>query len=175
MAEMGPMARFVEDLELVLRRAGAAERARSRRRGGRLASGGRGAKPRVAVFEEDGLQPVAGVCRDAVRRAAAALEAAGYEVVEDRPPNAAAVRQTYDLILATDLAVMMLPQVEGMEELLAPFMQEHGRGAPQLPRVLGAVRGGVPSAGRAGAAGGRVAGGASGGALTGDAGHRAAP
>lgn len=125
MAVMGPMARFVEDLELVL---GVLARPSARdpevEAGGLRAPGVGAGKPRVAVFEEDGLQPVAGVCRDAVRRAAAALEAAGYEVVEDRPPNAAALRQTYDLILATDLAVTMLPQVEGMEELLAPFMQE---------------------------------------------------
>jgi Asp-tRNA(Asn)/Glu-tRNA(Gln) amidotransferase A subunit family amidase len=123
MAEMGPMARFVEDLELVL---GVLARPSARDpevEAGGLRVAGTG-KPRVAVFEEDGLQPVAGVCRDAVWRAAAALEQAGYEVVEDKPPNAAAVRQTYDLILTTDLAVTMLPQVEGMEELLAPFMRE---------------------------------------------------
>lgn len=125
MAVMGPMVRFVEDLELVL---GVLARASARdpevEAGGLRAAGPGAGKPRVAVFEEDGLQPVAGVCRDAVRRAAAVLEAAGYEVVEDRPPNAAAVRQTYDLILNTELAVTMLPQVEGMEELLAPFLQE---------------------------------------------------
>jgi amidase len=123
MAEIGPLARAVEDLELLL-----PVLARPNPRDPDVVPGAlrpvTGDKPRVAVFEEDGLQAVAGVCRDAVRRAADALSAAGYEIVEERPPNQVAIREAYDLLLFTDLAVMMVPQVADHEDELMPYMRE---------------------------------------------------
>ena len=73
----GPMARSAADLGLLL---------------SVLAEPRAAAQPvgRVAVFEEDGLQPVSRACREAVRRAAAALADLGFEVV--RGPAAAARR-----------------------------------------------------------------------------------
>ena len=65
---------------------------RRRPRAGPRGAGAAGARRRrahgVAVFEEDGLQPVSAACRAAVRRAAAALGDAGHDVVEARPPGA---------------------------------------------------------------------------------------
>jgi Asp-tRNA(Asn)/Glu-tRNA(Gln) amidotransferase A subunit family amidase len=123
MAAIGPMARFVEDLELVLSALAWPSVRDPDVEAGTLRPAGP-EKPRVAVFEEDGLQPVAAACRQAVRRAAAALEDAGYEVVEERPPNQAEARQLYDVLLVTDLATLAIPQVEGREEQLTPYMRD---------------------------------------------------
>ena len=93
-AVIGPMARSADDLELGL--AALAGHALAPAAPGPL---------RVAVFEEDGLQPVAAVCRDAVRRAAAALASGGHEVVDAAPPAQAEVRRAYDTMLVTEPAV----------------------------------------------------------------------
>jgi fatty acid amide hydrolase 2 len=72
----GPMARCADDLDVMLDVL--AERRADPR-----------AVDRVAVFEENGLQPVSRACREAVRRAAAALGDLGVDVVEGRPPGRA--------------------------------------------------------------------------------------
>jgi amidase len=90
MAVSGPMARYVDDLELALdvlapRTLPAVH------------------PERIAVYEDDGLQPVSHDCREAVRRAAAALRAAGYQLADESPPNAAEVRAAYDVVVGTEL------------------------------------------------------------------------
>jgi amidase len=104
---LGPMARTVRDVELAL---GVIARPWPARDADALLGLGfpRGeGLPRVAWFETDGLQPVAGAIRDAVRRAAAALDAAGHEVVEAAPPDAAAIRVAYDVVLGVEVAGLM--------------------------------------------------------------------
>ena len=130
---IGPMARAVADLELALgvlaiRPLGAAER-----------------PARIAVFEEDGLQPVSRACRAAVRRVAEALE--GYELVEAAPPNPGEVRAAMDVILGTEMAATMPAFVGDRFGELSPYLQEmfgEARGsAPGLRAVsrrLGAAR-----------------------------------
>jgi aspartyl-tRNA(Asn)/glutamyl-tRNA(Gln) amidotransferase subunit A len=109
-ATVGPLARGVDDLALVLPvLAGHALPAPA-------------AQPlRVAVYEEDGLQPVARVCRAAVRRAAAALAAAGHVVVEAAPPHLAEARRIYDHLLVTELATFAWPAVAGREDALSDY------------------------------------------------------
>ena len=107
----GPMARHAEDLELML--AVLAER--------RL---GPAPVEQVAVFEEDGLQPVSLVCREAVRRAAAALAATGMELVDDRLPRAADLRAAFDTILNHEIATAFGPLVTGREGDLTPYVAE---------------------------------------------------
>jgi amidase len=123
MAEIGPMARYVEDLELLLTAMG-----RANARDPDVVPGAfrpvADAKARVAMFEDDGTQAVAAVCRDAVRRAADALSAAGYELVEERPPNQAKVREAFDRLFLTDLAVLTLPEIEGRDVELMPYMAD---------------------------------------------------
>jgi Asp-tRNA(Asn)/Glu-tRNA(Gln) amidotransferase A subunit family amidase len=80
-------------------------------------------KLRVAVYEEDGLQPVAQSCRAAVRRAAAALAEAGHGVVEAAPPAAAAARRLFDTMLATELVTLALPELEASEDQLSPAVR----------------------------------------------------
>jgi aspartyl-tRNA(Asn)/glutamyl-tRNA(Gln) amidotransferase subunit A len=126
MGVIGPMARTVADLELALgvlaiRPLGAAER-----------------PARIAVFEEDGLQPVSRACRAAVRRAAEALDA--YEVVEAAPPNPREVRGAMDVILGTEMASVMPAVIGDRFAELSPYLQEMFSGesgsAPGLPQYL---------------------------------------
>jgi Asp-tRNA(Asn)/Glu-tRNA(Gln) amidotransferase A subunit family amidase len=125
MGVVGPMARTVADLELVLGvlapRTLAAER-----------------PARVAVYEEDGLQPVARECREAVRRAAAALAAAGRETVEAAPPNAGAVRGAFDLMLGTELMAALPGFVGDRSGELSDYLQEQYRDARGLRPDWGA-------------------------------------
>jgi Asp-tRNA(Asn)/Glu-tRNA(Gln) amidotransferase A subunit family amidase len=128
MVVIGPMARAVADLELAvdvlaMRPLGAAER-----------------PARIAVFEEDGLQPVSRACRAAVRRAAEVL--AGYELVEAAPPNPGEVRAALDIIIGTEMASTMPAVVGDRFSELSPYLQEmfsEGSGSgPGFPAYLDA-------------------------------------
>jgi Asp-tRNA(Asn)/Glu-tRNA(Gln) amidotransferase A subunit family amidase len=125
---IGPMARTVADLELALgvlaiRPLGVAQR-----------------PARIAVFEEDGLQPVSRACRAAVRRSAEAL--GGYELVEAAPPNPGEVRAAMDIIIGAEMASTMPAVVGNRFGDLSPYLQEmfsEGSGsAPGLPQYLDA-------------------------------------
>jgi Asp-tRNA(Asn)/Glu-tRNA(Gln) amidotransferase A subunit family amidase len=111
MGSVGPMARCVDDLELALAVLAPLEPAV------RAPAG-------VAVFEEDGLQPVSAACRAAVRRAAAALADGGHDVVEARPPAQAEVRAAFDVALVNEAAAGLLPGVAGREDELSPPIRE---------------------------------------------------
>ncbi len=107
----GPMARHSGDLDLML--AVLAERR---------------VEPvpvtRVAVFEEDGLQPVSRVCREAVRRAAEVLADSGIDIVESRPPSAGALRTAFDTILRHEVAVAIGSVVVETDVELTPYVSE---------------------------------------------------
>jgi Asp-tRNA(Asn)/Glu-tRNA(Gln) amidotransferase A subunit family amidase len=106
MAQIGPMARHAEDL-------GPALEAMS---GHRLAPAE--APSAVAVFEDDGLNPVSQPCRAAVRAAAEALAGAGVAVEEAVPPNQRDAREAYDTLLVADLAGLIGPQLADRREAL---------------------------------------------------------
>jgi Asp-tRNA(Asn)/Glu-tRNA(Gln) amidotransferase A subunit family amidase len=111
MASVGPMARCVDDLELALAVLAPLEPAVAAPTG-------------LAVFEDDGLQPVSAVCRAAVRRAADALDDAGHDVVESRPPSQAEIRAAFDTVLVNEAATGMLPGLDGREQELSPPIRE---------------------------------------------------
>jgi Asp-tRNA(Asn)/Glu-tRNA(Gln) amidotransferase A subunit family amidase len=108
---VGPMARHAEDLDLAL--AVLAER--------RLPPV---AVERVAVFEDNGLQPVSRACRQAVRVAAAALADAGIDVAEGRPRHAGDLRTVFDTILNHELVGALGPLLEGREAEVMPYIAE---------------------------------------------------
>ena len=120
---LGPLARTLDDLELVLSvLAPDLPPPRS--------------VETITVFEDDDLQPVAQVCRDAVRAAAAA-----FDVVEARPPGQATARRLFDAILGEEIAG--LPAFVGDRDAeLAPYNQgavRYARSAvPSLERYLAA-------------------------------------
>jgi Asp-tRNA(Asn)/Glu-tRNA(Gln) amidotransferase A subunit family amidase len=122
----GPMARSAADLGLLL---------------SVLAEPRAAAQPvsRVAVYEEDGLQPVSRVCREAVRRAAAALSDLGFEVVEDRPPRPADLRAAFDLILGHELVPALTEATAGHEAAeLMPYIVEMGEATDGFTPSFGA-------------------------------------
>ncbi len=102
MGSVGPLARSLDDIELALSvLAPDAPPPRS--------------VERVAVFEEDGLQPVSAACREAVRTAAAAFDA--YEA---RPPGQVEARRLYDAISGQEIGG--LPAFVGDRDAeLAPY------------------------------------------------------
>ena len=130
----GPMARSAADLGLLL---------------SVLAEPRAAAQPvgRIAVYEEDGLQPVSRACRDAVRRAAAALSDLGFEVVQDRPPRPADLRAAFDLILGHELVPALTQATAGRHAELMPYTVEMSE----------ATRGFIPSFDAYFAAFGRIA------------------
>jgi Asp-tRNA(Asn)/Glu-tRNA(Gln) amidotransferase A subunit family amidase len=105
---VGPMARTAEDLGMALRSLATPALAEPRRPG------------RIAVFEEDGLQPVSRDCRAAVRRIADALG----DTVEAAPPNAAEVRGAFDTMLVTETATTLPAVVGDRFAELSPYLQE---------------------------------------------------
>ena len=94
-SEIGPMARFIEDLELLLPIFAQPDPASDPDVYGASFERASAEGLRVAAFEEDGIVPVSDECREAVRAAARALADAGHEVVEERPPNQAEVRECF--------------------------------------------------------------------------------
>jgi aspartyl-tRNA(Asn)/glutamyl-tRNA(Gln) amidotransferase subunit A len=130
-ATVGPLARTAEDLELAL--AVLAER--------RLSPA---PVERVAVFEDDGLQPVSRACRAAVRDAAAAVTAAGIEVADDRPPGAEELRLAFDTILNHELSVALRPLLDERAEEVMPYIADQAESArtfePSFETYLGAWR-----------------------------------
>jgi len=108
---VGPMARHAEDLDLAL--AVLAER--------RLPPA---AVERVAVFEDNGLQPVSRACRQAVKLAAAALVHAGTDVVEGQPPHAGDLRVAFDTILGHEMSGAFGTLLEGRETDVMPYIAE---------------------------------------------------
>jgi aspartyl-tRNA(Asn)/glutamyl-tRNA(Gln) amidotransferase subunit A len=75
----------------------------------------------VAVYEDDGLQPVAASCRAAVRSAAAALTHAGWPVEDALPPDLAEIRRCFDVQMATEFRLFGLPHVTGREHELSEY------------------------------------------------------
>jgi Asp-tRNA(Asn)/Glu-tRNA(Gln) amidotransferase A subunit family amidase len=108
---LGPMARHPEDLDLALGVIG------DRRLAAAPVS-------RVAVFEDDGLQPVSHACRTAVRTAAAALTEAGVEVVDEQPPGAADLRAAFDTIVNHELLVALGPLLAARRVDVMPYIAE---------------------------------------------------
>ena len=113
MGSLGPLARSLDDIELAL--SVLAPDAPPPR-----------AVERVAVFEDDGLQPVSAACREAVRTAAAAFDA--YEA---RPPGQAEARRLFDAIAGEEIGG--LPAFVGDRDAeLAPY----NRGAVAFARTF---------------------------------------
>jgi Asp-tRNA(Asn)/Glu-tRNA(Gln) amidotransferase A subunit family amidase len=123
---IGPMARYVEDLELLLPIFARPDLARDSGVVGRHFEPGDVDGVRVAVFEDDGLVPVDDACRRAARLAGDALREEGHEVVAERAPVQAEVRAAFEAVALAETAAMLLPFIgERMGEL-----------SPQIAKLL---------------------------------------
>ncbi|MDX6541418.1 MAG: amidase [Gaiellales bacterium] len=108
---VGPLARSADDLDLVL-----ATIADRRLPPAQVA--------RVAVFEEDGLQPVSRACREAVWLAAAAIADSGIAFVDRHVPRAGELRAAFDTIIGHEAATAFMPFVAGREHELMSYNAE---------------------------------------------------
>ncbi|MGB9179606.1 MAG: amidase [Pyrinomonadaceae bacterium] len=122
-ATIGPMARRVEDLALLLKVLDETNDSTPAADSVRDAEKIDLRNVRVAFYTDDGVTPVSDETRDAVEAAALALERAGLEVLECRPP---AVEHGPSLWLKifSQASVAQLREVyEGQEEKAGDFIQ----------------------------------------------------
>ena len=112
MCRVGPMARSAADLELMLRKVAAPGTAAAEPTTPPASAAGLA----VAAFAEDGMQPTAAACREAVHRAAAALADAGHAVDDAQLPNLVEVRQCFDAVVGIEAMVVWPPYVDPERE-----------------------------------------------------------
>lgn len=117
---IGPMARFVEDLELLLPIFARPNLARDSGVVGQQFEPEGADAVRVAVFEDDGLVPVDAACRRAARLAGDALRDEGHEIVEERAPVQAEVRAAFEAVALSETAAMLLPFIGDRMGELSP-------------------------------------------------------
>lgn len=136
---VGPMARTVRDLEILLevmagpdvgdvgsapvpfRRVGEEEVRRLR----------------IGYFEDDGVTPVTPEIRAAVRAAAKALEQQGLEVESFRPDGLDHARQLWWMLFGQAGGVVLAPMLEGHQSELSPILREFvGMVAAEPPLTL---------------------------------------
>ena len=84
---------------------------------------------RVAFFEDDGRVPVTAETRAAVRSAARAAAAAGFEVEEYLPPVLARTGPLWDVFFA-EVGLLALNDELGGAERYLPILQAYGEQAP---------------------------------------------
>jgi amidase len=119
-SEIGPMARYVDDLQLLLPIFAQPDLSTDPDVAPHRLDPQQPESLRVAIFDEDGICPVEPALREAVRNAGRALEDAGHEVVEERPPNQAEVREVFEAIALAEVLSLLWPVCEPREEELSP-------------------------------------------------------
>jgi Asp-tRNA(Asn)/Glu-tRNA(Gln) amidotransferase A subunit family amidase len=118
-SEIGPMARYVDDLQLLLPIFARADPTTDPDVAPHNVNPDSPGSLRIAIFDEDGLCPVDPAIREAVRAAGRALADAGHEVVEERPPNQAEVREVFESIALAETLALLWPVIEPREEELS--------------------------------------------------------
>jgi Asp-tRNA(Asn)/Glu-tRNA(Gln) amidotransferase A subunit family amidase len=120
---VGPMARYIEDLELLLPIFARPNQVREPDVRARSFDGQPADGLKVAAFWEDGVTPVEPAVIDAVRAAGAALGDAGHDVVDARPPMQTEARDVFVGIALAETGGLLAPLVEPRRDELSPQMQ----------------------------------------------------
>jgi Asp-tRNA(Asn)/Glu-tRNA(Gln) amidotransferase A subunit family amidase len=81
-------------------------------------------KLRIGYFEDDGRTPVTPETRAAVRTAADALQAAGFEVVPFRPDGLEEARVLWKKFFVTAGGMLIRPMFHGREHDLSPMLKQ---------------------------------------------------
>ena len=118
-SEIGPMARYVEDLELLLPIFAKPDPTTDPDVAPHAVAADPTGSLRVAIFDEDGICPVDPAIREAVRNAGRALGDAGHEIVEERPPLQAEVREVFEGIALAETVALLWPMIEPREQELS--------------------------------------------------------
>ncbi|MGH9776380.1 MAG: amidase [Candidatus Acidiferrales bacterium] len=123
---VGPMARSVEDLKILFEVMAGPDTgdAAFAPVPVRWPKKGFERRTRIGYFEEDGRTPVTAETRAAVRKAAEALRARGFEVVEFRPEGLERARQLWWNLFVRAGALMLGPMLEGHEQEISPLLKE---------------------------------------------------
>lgn len=134
---VGPMARRVADLQLLLAAMAGSEIGdpSSAPVPLRWVSESQARKIRIACFEEDGRTPPTSEIRAAVRTASEALQGQGFEVVAFRPDGLERARQLWWVFFGQGGALALAPLVAGRESDLHPVLKqftESSAGEPPL-------------------------------------------
>jgi amidase len=119
-SEIGPMARYVDDLQLLLPIFAQPDFTTDPDVAPHRVDPQQPDTLRIAIFDEDGICPVDPAIREAVRDAGRALADAGHEVVEQRPPNQAEVREVFEQIALAEVMSLLWPVIEPREQDLSP-------------------------------------------------------
>ena len=136
---VGPMARTVEDLHLLLDVISGYDRDDpvSSPLAPFAKSEGLPGKLRVGFYEDDGYNTPAREIRDAVGTAAKALAAAGYDVEPFRPEGLGRARELWFTIFVEAIAMVLGPAVRGQEDSLNRNTREFLAFAGQQPSLTG--------------------------------------
>jgi Asp-tRNA(Asn)/Glu-tRNA(Gln) amidotransferase A subunit family amidase len=119
-SEIGPMARYVDDLQLLLPIFAQPDPSTDPDVAPHRVQPKQPESLRIAIFDEDGICPVDPAIREAVRSAGRALAEAGHEVVEERPPHQAEVREVFESIALAEVLSLLWPVCEPRESELSP-------------------------------------------------------
>jgi Asp-tRNA(Asn)/Glu-tRNA(Gln) amidotransferase A subunit family amidase len=122
-SEIGPMARYVDDLQLLLPIFARPDPTTDPDVVPHSVTPEQPETLRIAIFDEDGMCPVDPAIREAVRSAGRKLADAGHEVVEERPPNQAEVREIFESIALAEVASLLWPACEPRQSELSPQIQ----------------------------------------------------
>jgi Asp-tRNA(Asn)/Glu-tRNA(Gln) amidotransferase A subunit family amidase len=140
-SEIGPMARYVDDLQLLLPIFARADPTTDPDVAPHNVNPDPPQSLRVAIFDEDGLCPVDPAIRAAVHAAGRALADAGHDVVEQRPPNQAEVREVFESIALAETLALLWPVIEPREEELSSqirrLLARRETLSPDLPTYAG--------------------------------------
>lgn len=136
---VGPMARTVEDLQLLLEVISGYDPGDPVSFPLAPAARGQGlpGKPRVGFYDDDGYSSPAPEIRDAVRKAAAALAESGFEVEPFRPEGIERARELWFTIFVEAIAMVLAPTVKGQEDSLNSNTSEFLAFAARQPLLTG--------------------------------------
>jgi aspartyl-tRNA(Asn)/glutamyl-tRNA(Gln) amidotransferase subunit A len=119
-SEIGPMARYVDDLQLLLPIFAKPDPTTDPDVAPHRVNPVQPQSLRVAIFDEDGICPIDPAIRAAVQSAGRALGDAGHEVIEERPPNQAEVREVFESIALAEVISLLWPVIEPREQEISP-------------------------------------------------------
>lgn len=132
---VGPMARTVADLELLLEVMAGPDKGDPCAAPApfRRVSDQQARRLRIGYFEDDARTPVTPETRAAVRTAAEALQRAGFQVAPFRPQGLERARQVWWLMFVQGAEMVLRPLVAGRETDLHPLLREVLEMAAGLP------------------------------------------